>query len=88
MAELFASGRIIDLILALVVLEVLAVAMFRRRTGRGIAFLDFVASLAPGVALLLALRAQAGGHAWTQVAVWLTVALLMHVVDVARRWQR
>ena len=87
MAELFASGRIIDLILALVVLEAMLVAMVRQRTGRGIAFVDFIASLAPGVALLMAIRAQAGNHAWTSVAFWLVVALAMHVADLARRWQ-
>ena len=77
------------MILALVVVEAIVVALLRRRMGRGIALGDFVASLAPGVALLMAIRTQAaGGHAWTKVAIWLVVALVMHLADLIRRWER
>lgn len=87
-AELFATGRIVDLIPALVVLEMLAVTILRWRTGHGIAVVDFISSLAPGVALLLAFRAQAGARDWTPAAAWLVVALVAHLADLVRRWKR
>ena len=88
MAELFASGRIVDVILALMVVEMLVVTIVRWRTGRGIAVVDFIATLAPGVALLLAFRAHAGSRDWTAAAAWLAVALVAHLADLARRWKR
>ena len=88
MADLFATGRIIDLILALVAVEAIFLAIVWRRTGRGIAIADLMSSLAPGVALLFALKVQAAGPDWTRTAAWLAVALVAHLADVARRWKR
>ncbi|HEY8565920.1 MAG TPA: hypothetical protein VIL65_10505 [Beijerinckiaceae bacterium] len=84
MSDLFASGRIIDLILALVVLESLALMTLSRR--RGIAVLDVAAALAPGVALMLALRAALTDAWWGWVAAWLAASLVAHLFDLSRRW--
>ena len=88
MEGLFASGRIVDLIVGLMVLEWVALAAWHRRTGRGIAPLDALASLLAGVFLLLALRAALTTEPWTTVALWLAGALAAHLADVARRWRR
>ena len=40
MADLFASGRLVDLILVLVVIEAVALILYWRRTRRGVAPLD------------------------------------------------
>jgi hypothetical protein len=86
-AELFSTGRIVDLILALIVLEAVVLMIVRAATGQGVAAVDLVSLLAPGAALLLALRATATGHGWVQTAAWLLAALAAHLVDLTRRWK-
>jgi len=85
---LFADGRVIDVILALVVIEAVAVIAYWRRTGRGIAAGRLLPNLLAGAFLLLALRAalDAAGGAW--IALWLAAALAAHATDLATRWRR
>jgi hypothetical protein len=86
MAELFANGRIVDAILALVGIEAIALILIRMKTGRGLRARDLVAGLLPGVGLLLALRAALLGAAWRNIAACLACALLAHLYDLKRRW--
>lgn len=88
LGQLVASGRIVDLIGGVMVLEALALGAYHAATGRGIAPLDLVVNLLAGVALLLALRAALTGAGWQVVAGVLAVAGLLHVADLARRWRR
>jgi len=85
MSALFASGRIIDAILALVALEAVALAAWRWRTGRGLPPAALAANLCAGAALLLALRAALTGAAWSIVAVWLLAGLAAHAMDLRAR---
>jgi hypothetical protein len=85
MAELFASGRIIDLILGLVVVEVMVLALWRRRFGTGPALGDLAANLASGGFLLLAVRAALVNAAWQWVALALLGSLLAHLADLYGR---
>jgi hypothetical protein len=85
MAELFASGRIIDLILGLVVVEVMALALWRRRFGKGPALGGLAANLASGGFLLLAVRAALVNAAWQWVALALLGSLLAHLADLYGR---
>lgn len=87
MAELFASGRIIDLILLLVVVEGIAFFVYRQRTSRGPATADLLSNFLAGGCLLLALRSALTGTAWGWIAVCLVAALLAHVSDVWGRWR-
>lgn len=86
MADLVASGRIVDLILALVVLEAIGLVVWRRLTGRGIEPVGLVANLAAGACLLLALRAALTGSGWETIAAWLAASFVAHGVDLTRRW--
>jgi hypothetical protein len=86
MATLFANGHIIDAILALVLIEMMALILIRIRSGRGLRAAALVASLLPGVGLLLALRAALLGYPWPIIALCLGCSLLAHVYDLARRW--
>lgn len=88
MAELIASGRIADVILAFMVLEAAVLYAYRRRTGRGIASVDLAINLLAGASLLLALRAALVGAAWPWIAACVVAALLTHLADLGRRWQR
>jgi hypothetical protein len=85
MAELFASGYIIDLILGLVVLEVLALALWRRRFGTGPALGGLAANLASGGFLLLAVRAALVDAWWGWIALALLGSLVAHLVDLYGR---
>jgi hypothetical protein len=67
-AALFASGRVVDLILGLTLLEGLALALLHRRTGRGVAPADLVPNLLAGACLLLAVRGALTGAWWGWVA--------------------
>ena len=81
------SGRIVDVMLAFVVLEVVALQVWRARSGRGIALLPLLTNLGAGVSLMLALRAQLTGMGWTAVAAFLVLSLVFHVSDLVVRWR-
>jgi hypothetical protein len=87
MAELFASGRLVDLILIVVVLEAAALLLYWRQAQRGIAPFDLLPNLCAGVFLLLALRASLAGGGWMTASLCLAAAGLAHLIDVRRRWR-
>ena len=87
MAELFASGRIVDLIVALVVLEALLLLALRARSGRGPTPGALLSNLAAGAALMLAVRAALTGAAWPAIAAWLLAALVAHLAEMAIRFR-
>jgi F0F1-type ATP synthase assembly protein I len=85
MAELFASGHIIDLILGLVVVEVVALTLWRRRFGAGPDMGGLAVNLASGGFLLLAVRAALVDAAWEWVALALLGSLVAHLADLYGR---
>ncbi len=87
MTELYATGRIIDLILILVLLEAVALALFRRLTGRGPRIGDLLPTLVSGGLLLAAVRAALADSRWELVALPLFGALLAHLFDLYRQWR-
>jgi len=88
MSGLFASGRIIDFIVVLALLEAAALALYRLRTGRGVATPDLLASLLPGVLLLIAVRLALTGERWEVIALTLGGAFGAHLLDLSRRIAR
>lgn len=88
MSELFASGRIVDLIIGLIVLEALALPLLHRRTGSGLPFAELAGLLVPGLCLLFALRGALTGAHWAWLALWLLAAFVAHLADLRRRWRR
>jgi hypothetical protein len=85
--ELLPITSLIDLVIGLTVLEGLALAVYHGRTGRGMAPRDFVANLAAGLALMLALRAGLSAAGWGWVAAGLALAGLLHAADLRTRWR-
>ena len=79
---------LIEAIIVLTVLEGVALALYHRATGRGVAPVEYAANLASGVALMLALRAALGGAGWGWLAAALAASGLLHAADIARRWRR
>jgi hypothetical protein len=87
MAELFASGRLVDLILTVVALEAVGLLWYWRSTGRGVAAIDLLPNLCAGTFLLLALRVTLGGGGWMMACGCLAVAGVAHLIDLSRRWR-
>ena len=81
MAELVASGRVVDIVLAVTLLEAMALTLW----GRRIAPAMLAIMLAPGVALMLALRAALTGAGWQWIALCLACAGLAHLADLRQR---
>jgi hypothetical protein len=88
MSQLFASGDIVDLILALVAAEALVLTALRRWTGRGPPLRTLLGNLLAGACLLLALRTALTGAPWQATAAWLGAALAAHLWDLGQRWPR
>ncbi|MFO1274048.1 MAG: hypothetical protein U1F50_20645 [Rubrivivax sp.] len=78
---------LIDFVIALTLLEGFGLALYHRRTGRGMAPSEFGPSLAAGLALMLAVRAGMAGAPWGFVAAALATAGLLHAADLKRRWR-
>jgi hypothetical protein len=87
MAELFANGSFVDLILLLVAIEAVVLVWYWRARRRGIAPMDLLPNLFAGAFLLLALRLALGGANWALCCASLAAAGLAHVIDVGRRWR-
>ncbi|MDZ4842181.1 MAG: hypothetical protein SH859_08570 [Hyphomicrobium aestuarii] len=77
----------VDAILALMVLEGLALIAYQQWTGRGIAPLAVVVNLTSGAALLLALRAVVSGWGTAVVVACLLLSFAAHIADLALRWR-
>lgn len=79
MEEFFASGRAVDVVLAVLVVEAIWLK------ARGILWADILPALLPAVLMMLALRAALTGMAWPFVSAPLTVAFPIHLYDLRRR---
>jgi hypothetical protein len=88
MADLFASGRLVDLVLVLVVIEAVALMSYWHSTRRGVAPVDLLPNLCAGAFLLLALRVTLTGGGWMMASGCLAAAGLAHLTDVSRRWRK
>jgi hypothetical protein len=83
--SLFADGRAVDAILVLVGVEAVALTLVHRLSGRGVAPADLFPNLVSGTGLLLALRAALVDAPWPWIAASLSLGLVGHVADLARR---
>ncbi len=81
MERFFRSGQAVDLILAVIAVEFLALTWLRR----GGSLLARVLALGPGVMILLALRGALTGASWPWIALPLAASFPIHLTDVIRR---
>jgi len=86
-APWFDLTRLIDLVIAVSLLEWLLLAQWHRRTGQGIAPSALKWMLLPGLCLMLAARGALTGAPWTLMALLLSAAGLAHIADLRRRWK-
>jgi hypothetical protein len=87
MDELFASGRVADLILACLAAEAALLALLGAR-GIGPGLRAVLPFLLAGAAFALALRGALTGAAWPWLGAALGAAFAAHLWDLALRWRR
>ncbi|MFM9852922.1 MAG: hypothetical protein ACKVOJ_08980 [Sphingomonadaceae bacterium] len=80
LADLFRSGHIADLVIAVMVVEALILILIIRRP-----LIPTLSMLVPGAFMMLALRAALTGSGWEVVALWISASLPAHLFDI---WQR
>jgi len=85
MANLIESGRIVDLIFAVLLVEAAVLVVLLRARGRRGLLAGVLLNLAAGALLLLGLRALWGGADWRLAGALLGGAFLAHVVDLVLR---
>ncbi len=86
--ELITTGRIVDVVLVVMSIELLVSAIIAKRRGIAIDLPGLAFNIGAGGSLALALRASLTGAGWEWVAGWLVSSLVFHVLDVGRRWQQ
>lgn len=77
----------LDFVLAVFAIEVVALWLYHRITGAGVALADVGPSLAAGALLLLAARLALADAGLAAVGTCLAVAGGAHVFDLRRRWR-
>jgi hypothetical protein len=86
MEAFLARGRVIDLALTVIALELLVFVLARRKLAlRGLGLLDLVGQLLAGAFLLLAFRLVLVGAPPAWILLALTASFPAHLYDVARR---
>lgn len=86
--NLINSGRIVDVMVVFVVIEVAILIVYWRRTGRGVPLIPLLANVGAGGSLMLALGASLKGYDAHVVAMCLLSSLVFHLTDLAIRWKR
>jgi hypothetical protein len=79
MDEFFASGRAVDLVLAVLFVEAIWLKL------RGNIWADILPTLLPAVLMMVALRAALTGMAWPFISLPLAFAFPVHLYDLRRR---
>jgi hypothetical protein len=83
--QLISSGRIVDLIVCVMIVEGLLLTVLQRRLGFELPLSRIIPMLLAGLFLLLALRVSLQGGSWTWIALWLLAALIAHMLDLVAR---
>jgi membrane protein required for beta-lactamase induction len=79
MEEFFASGRAVDVVLAVLVIEAAWLRV------RGNSWMDILPALLPAVLMMVSLRAALTGMAWPFISLPLALAFPVHLYDLRRR---
>lgn len=79
------SGGLIDVIIAITLVEVAALLLHHHQTKRGLLPRDYLLNVMSGMCLMLALRCSLVGSSWYFIAAFLSGAGLAHTADIAKR---
>ena len=86
--ELITTGRIVDIVLVVMTVELLVSTFVAKRRGIAIDLPGLAFNIGAGGSLALALRASLTGAGWQWIAGWLVCSLVFHILDTGRRWQQ
>ncbi|WP_373472861.1 hypothetical protein [Sphingorhabdus lacus] len=79
MDEFFASGRAVDVVLAVLAIEAIWLKY------RGGSWLSIGSALIPAVLMMIALRSALTGMAWPYISIPLALAFPVHIFDLRQR---
>lgn len=82
----FGSGRIIDFILCMIVVELFVLGTYWHRTKRGVEPKSLIAMLGAGACLMMTIKAVLAQAGVEQIAFWLAGSLVFHLADLCCRW--
>ncbi|MDX2288126.1 MAG: hypothetical protein NW217_04815 [Hyphomicrobiaceae bacterium] len=88
MVELFSSGRVADVILAVMVIEAIVLGGRALRGAKGPGLIEILANLASGACLVLALRMALTGEPPQVIGLFLMGSFAAHLVDLWYRLRR
>jgi hypothetical protein len=88
MIDAISSSQLIDVVIAVTLIECGALFFYHRFTRRGLAPKDYLLNLGAGVCLMLALRSALADAGWTWMVLCLMAAGLAHGTDLWSRWKR
>jgi hypothetical protein len=76
-ATLVTSGRIADIVIAVMVIEAVVLITIMRKPA-----VATLATLLPGAFMMLALRAALSGAGWEMIVLWISASLPAHLADL------
>lgn len=88
LADLIRSGRIVDIVVLVLALELILLAALYARSKTGVRPYSALVNIGAGGSMAMALKASLTGLGWQWIAVWLVTSLVFHALDLQNRWQR
>jgi hypothetical protein len=85
--QIYQTPLVVDIAIAFITLETLALGLLHRLTGRGLAWREFGLTVLSGLSLMLALRCALTPGFWPGMALFLVTAGLVHGADLRDRWR-
>ncbi len=87
MVDFLSGVHAIDLVLAIVAAETIAITLYWQATRRGIAPAQLLPNLIAGALLLLALRLSLSDYSWPWYTACMALAGIANVADLRQRWR-
>jgi hypothetical protein len=87
MIDIVSGVHAVDLVLAVVAAEVVAIMLYWYATRRGIAPAQLLPNLLAGALLLLALRLALSDYSWPWYSACLALAGIANLADLRQRWR-
>ena len=85
--QIYQTPLVVDIAIAFITLETLALGLLHSLTGRGLALRDYGLTVLSGLSLMLALRCALTPGFWPGMALFLVTAGLAHGADLRVRWR-
>ncbi len=85
--QVYQTPLVVDIAIAFITLETVALCVLHRLTGRGLAWPDYGLTVLSGLSLMLALRCALTPGFWPGMALFLVTAGLAHGADLRARWR-